>query len=301
MSDPVSELNRLQRWMQSVITHPDGVAAGIDSDSARQHIDVQRSAVEEVISRSQALDSIERLHVYGNAYYARLIECMGGEFPATHAALGEEAFSGFVMGFLQVSPSTSYTLGELGRAFPEYLASSRPPREIDGPDWADFLIELATLERTYSDVFDGPGEERITLMQADDLLSIPPESWGDARLQTAASLRLLTFQFPVQEYAASIRKQEEATIPQSAETRLAISRRDYIVRRRPLAPLPYALLRQLQQGATLGAAIETAVSNAETDVDMSTFAARLQEWFRSWTGDGYFVGVDLESDQSVTK
>ncbi len=294
MSDSVTELDRLQRWMLSVITHPDGVAAGIDADAARQHIDVQIGMVEEVITRSQALDSIERLHVYGNAYYARLIECMGGEFPATQAALGEEAFSGFVMGYLQVSPSTSYTLGELGRAFPQYLAASRPPREIDGPDWADFLIDLATLERAYSEVFDGPGEERIQLMQADDLLSIPPDRWGDARLQTAASLRLLTFQFPVQEYAAAVRKQEEATIPQPAQTWLAISRRDYIVRRRPLAPAAYALLGQLQQGATLGDAIETVVSDA--DVDMSTFATRLQEWFRSWTSDGYFVAVELQGD-----
>ena len=252
-----------------------------------------RTRSEEVISRSQALDSIERLHVYGNAYYARLIECMGGEFPATQAALGEEAFSGFVMGFLQVSPSTSYTLGDLGKAFPEYLAESRPPREIDGPDWADFLIELATLERTYGEVFDGPGEEKTKLMQANDLLSIPPDRWGDARLQTASSLHLLTFQFPVQDYAAAVRKQEEATVPPPTETHLAINRRDYIVRRRPLTPMGYELLELLQQGATLGDAIETVVS--ESDVDMEVFASRLQQWFRSWTTDGYFVGVDLNS------
>ncbi len=299
MSDPVTELDRLQRWMQCVITHPDGIAAGIDSDAAREHIDVQIGEVEDVITRSQALNSIERLHVYGNAYSARLIECMGGEFPATQAALGEEAFGGFVMGFLQVSPSTSYTLGDLGQAFPDYLATTRPPREIEGPDWADFLIELATLERTYSEVFDGPGEERIQLMKADDLLSIPPDRWGEVCLQTAASLRLIEFQFPVQEYAASVRKQEEATIPHTSQTRLAISRRDYIVRRRPLSPLAFALLGQLQRGAPLGDAIETVLS--DTEVDMSKLAPQLQAWFRSWTSDGYFVSVKLTEDQSVTK
>lgn len=301
MTDLVIELDRLQRWMQAVITHPEGVAAGVDSEDARQHIDVRVGEVEQVISRSQRLNSIERLHVYGNAYYARLIDCMGGEFPATQAALGEDAFSGFVMGFLQVYPSTSYTLGELGRKFPEYLADSRPPREVAGPDWADFLIELATLELAYSEVFDGPGEEQISLMQADDLLSIPSDRWEDVRLQTAKSLRLLTFQFPVQDYITAVRKQEEATIPQPAETRLAINRRDYVVRRRPLAPLPYELLRRVQQGATLGSAIEATVTMAETDFDMTMFATQLQEWFRSWTGDGYFVGVDLEAGQRVTK
>lgn len=294
MSKPVHQLDRLQRWMQSVITHPEGVSAGIESDAARAHIDIEAAEIETLVNRSRAQDSIERLRVYGNAYYARLIECMAGEFPATQTALGEEAFGGFVMGYLQVSPSTSYTLGELGRGFPDYLFNSRPPREIEGPDWADFLIELATLELTYSEVFDGPGEEQMELLKADDLLSIAPEKWGDARLQTAPSLRMLKFQFPVQEYASAVRhQQQEATVPQPQETRLAINRRDYIVRRRPLPELAFAILEQLQQGATLADAIGTAV--ADHDVDMMTLANRLQQWFRSWTRDGYFVGVEIDA------
>ncbi|MCA9075134.1 MAG: putative DNA-binding domain-containing protein [Planctomycetaceae bacterium] len=292
MNEPVHQLDRLQRWMQSVITHPEGVSAGIESETAREQFDIDVDEIETVISRSKALNSIERLHVYGNAYYARLIECMAGEFPATQTALGEEAFGGFVMGYLQVSPSTSYTLGDLGRKFPDYLAESRPPREIQGPDWADFLIELATLELAYSEVFDGPGEEQMELLRADDLLAISPDKWGDSRLRTAASLRLLRFQFPVQEYAAAVRQGNEAIVPQPYDTWLAINRRDYIVRRRPLPELAFVILEQLQQGAPLTDAIETAV--ADHNVDMTGFADRLREWFGSWTRDGYFVDVEID-------
>ena len=64
------ELERIQQWMQAVITHPQGIAAGIDSPDARQSIDVAAADIERVISRSQALDSVQRLAVYGNAYYA---------------------------------------------------------------------------------------------------------------------------------------------------------------------------------------------------------------------------------------
>ena len=137
------ELDKLQLWMQTVITHPGGVAAGINSSAARQYVDVAANDVERIVSRSRALTSIERLEVYGNAYYARLVECMAAEFPATQHAVGEEAFGGFVLDYLQQFPSTSYTLGDLGAAFPGYLGSSRPPRESDGPDWADFLVDLA--------------------------------------------------------------------------------------------------------------------------------------------------------------
>ncbi len=295
MNPPASHLDRIQRWMQTVITHPDGIAAGIDSPAARQSIDVTVADVEQVISRSRALDSVQRLQVYGNAYYTRLVECLAVEFPAVHAAVGEDAFGGFVFGYLQQYPSTSYTLGDLGAGFPQYLAESRPPRTSDGPDWVDFLVDLATLERTYSDVFDGPGEEREQLLTADDLLAVPSDRWGDVRLRTAPSLRFLELRFPVHEFATDIRRGKAATMPEATTTRLAISRRDYIVRRRPLSPLPYLLLQQLQQGKTLGEAIEVAVAANEADV--SSLAGHLREWFRLWTQEGYFLGLELETSE----
>jgi hypothetical protein len=42
MKSPVdpTELARIQQWMQSVIMHPDGVEAGIESPATRTLIDV---------------------------------------------------------------------------------------------------------------------------------------------------------------------------------------------------------------------------------------------------------------------
>ncbi len=66
MNDRPRQLNQIQRWMQSVITHPAGIVAGIDSPAAQGEIDVGSEQIEEVITRSKALDSIGRLEVYGN-------------------------------------------------------------------------------------------------------------------------------------------------------------------------------------------------------------------------------------------
>lgn len=287
------ELERIQRWMQAVITHPAGIAAGVESVEARRHLDVAATDVERVIRPSQALDSVKRLAIYGSAYYSRLIECLAAEFPAVRAAVGDEGFAGFVTGFLQQFPSTSYTLSDLGRAFPQYLAESRPPRTSGDPDWADFLVDLATLERTYSEVFDGPGEEAVSLLKTEDLLAIPPKGWGDARLRTAASLRLLELRFPAHEYASAVRHRQEPTCPAPKSTRLAISRRGYVVRRRPLSPFPYRLLGNLQQGCTLQAALEESV--ATTDADLTDLPACLEKWFSVWTREGYFAGVEIEN------
>lgn len=43
--------------------HPDGVAAGIRSETAQQHIDVEPEQVDQVVCRSRNQTSIERLHV----------------------------------------------------------------------------------------------------------------------------------------------------------------------------------------------------------------------------------------------
>ncbi|MBX3437263.1 MAG: putative DNA-binding domain-containing protein [Planctomycetaceae bacterium] len=291
MSGTEIRLDQIQRWMHTVITHPGGVHGGIASSAARQQIDVSAEEIENVIDRSAALNSIERLGIYGNAYYARLIECLAVEFPALRAAVGEDAFSGFVFGFLQHHPPASYTLSDLGRWFPIYLASSRPARQDDAPDWADFLVDLATLERTDSEVFDGPGEEHLPLLQAEELSAVPPENWSDIQFQTAASLRLLEFRFPVQDFAACVRRGAESTIPAAARTFLAVSRRDYIVRHRTLSRLPFQLLCFLQQGRTLGAAIEEAV--VDTGAEEQRLVGQLGEWFRAWTRDGYFVSFRL--------
>ena len=163
MTGELRSLETLQRWMQDVITHPLGIEAGIASDDARGEIDTSVDAIEEVVTRSKALSSIERLAVYGNAYFARLLECMRELFPATVFAAGEDAFDQFVLEYLQLHPPHSYTLEHLADRFVDYLEESRPneddeaePSDLE-PSWSEFFVDLAQLEWTIDKVFDGPG------------------------------------------------------------------------------------------------------------------------------------------------
>ncbi|HUG91428.1 MAG TPA: DNA-binding domain-containing protein [Planctomycetaceae bacterium] len=296
--DPL-ELARIQRWMQAVIMHPEGVAAGVNSGAARSEIDVSAAHLEQVISRSRALGSLKRLHVYGNAYYARLLECLRDEFPATAHAVGTDTFDGFAFGYLQAYPSTSYTLARLGSNFPRYLAETRPPRESDGdePDWADFLIDLATLERVYSEVFDGPGVEGQPLLAADDLAGIPPERFAGVRLVPASCLRLLELRFPVHEFATAVRQGRGPDVPRPAPTYLAITRRDFVVRRQAVSRARFDLLASLSAGRTLGEAIEAVLAGSDATVAGSEaafddLAGNLRQWFADWAAAGYFERIE---------
>ena len=98
-------LDRLQRWMQSVITNPEGIGAGIASDTAQAEIAASPADIQFVIGRLESLSSVDRLAVYGNAYFARLVECLGDTFPAVKHTLGEDTFAGFAVAYLQQHPS----------------------------------------------------------------------------------------------------------------------------------------------------------------------------------------------------
>ena len=287
----IPDLNVIQRWMLSVITHPEGVKAGIDSDAARGQVSVTSDQIESMVCRSQLQSSLERLAVYSNAYKARLLEVLIGEYPALVRAVGEEIFIGLAAGYLEHHPPHSYTLALLGNRFPEHLAKTRPPNENpDGsPDWADFLIDLARLERAYSEVFDGPGIEHQQTLHPDELQQLSPEQWLSARLVPAPCLRLMTFHFPVHEYASSVRRDEVPDPPESAITHLAITRREFVVRRIGLSGQEFAVLSDLVEGRAVHEALNRAVRFHSGPID--ELASQLRGWFRKWSAAGYFIGL----------
>jgi Putative DNA-binding domain len=290
---PPRDLGHIQRWMQAVLMHPVGIAEGIASAEARRHIDVGPDEAETVVTRSRALTALERLGIYGYAYYARLLECLREEFPVLMHALTQEVFDAFAVGYLQAYPSRSYTLLRLGANFPRYLAETRPEEGGGGglpADWPDFLIDLATLELAFNEVFDGPGAEGERLLDAEQLLAIPAEHLPDFRLVAVSCLRLLPLRYPVHRYFTEVRRRQDPVPPEAAETYLAVTRQRYVVRHYELSPPAYQLLRALLAGQTVGEAIGQAARAAGPDLDR--FAANLRAWFRDWAAEGFFRALE---------
>jgi len=291
MGEPRS-LDVVQRWFQAVVTHPEGVRCGAASPEAQELIRLNRGELEAVVRRSRNLTAAERLSIYANAYYARLLECLGACFPVLKRALGDEVFDSFAFEYLQRYPSRSYTLDRLGENFARFLDETRPERETAGVDWPDFLVDLATLEWTIAKVFDGPGVEGQPLLTPEALQSFPAERFAETRLTPVVCLRLLFFRYPVNAYFTVARQAEEGEeipIPEPADERVAILRRDFIVRRYPLNAAQYVLLERIHAGATVGEAITSAAAASELDDD--ALAAELRAWFRFWSAEGFFQSV----------
>lgn len=303
MTAAPQQLAQLQRWLQRVITHPGGISAGVAEGGSLPTPDASaaatsgKAALEQVILPSARRTSEQRLNVYHQAYFARLIGCLEEQFPAVESVIGESLFRQFAAGYLEQHPPDQYTLARLADHFAEFLDRTRPPQSpaAGAPDGTQFVVDLARLEWHIDQVFDGPGVEQQPTLDASQLQSIRPEDWPAACLTPAPCLRLLEFATPVSRWYTEFRAGRDAAIPPGEPSYLALSRREYVVQRHELSQAQYALLSRLVAGETIGAAINNHLAATDDD-DIDQLAASLQNWFSQWAAAGYFLRVELPTD-----
>ena len=286
--------------MQAVITDPAGVQAGLASEAARQYIGISDDDLEQVVTRSHSLTAAGRLAIYSHSYFARLQECLRAEFPVLLHALGEQLFNFFTFEYLKVYPSRSYTLNHLGENFPRYLAETRP--DLDAPlnareSWPDFIIDLATLERAFSEIFDGPGVEDRQILDAGQLLTIG--QLHEARLLPVVCLKLLSFRYPISQYFRAVRNREDPALPQATDTFLAMTRRNYTVLIHELTGQQYDLLRALVAGQSLNQGVDALAKT--TGDDSQNLIPTALDWIEDWANKGFFAGFELGVRESENK
>jgi hypothetical protein len=279
--------------MQSVLMHRGGVAEGVDSPAAREQIDISLSELPTIILPSQSLSSADRLEIYVNAYHARLMECLAEEFTVTRWTVGDDLFDAVTFGYLQNYPSRSYTLNQLGSRFPDYLSESRihaggMPEGAE-PNWPDFVVELALLERALYEVYDGPGTERSGTIDPARLAAVPPEGWSGLQLIPAPCLRLLSFAHPVSDYWGKRKDDAEPTVPAPQPTWLAVGRCEFVVERHDLSAAQFAVLSAIVGGATLAESLEIGTTSAPGEA----IEPQLGEWFSQWMAAGFFADFTL--------
>ena len=279
------ELDQIERWMQALIMDPDGVRYGLRNLDDSRILPYTDENIEELVLPSKQLDSVERLSIYGNMYFSRLIEILAEEFPTVQHLFGKELFGTLVRDYVTRHPSTHYSLTRLGSRFPAYLAD-----EVDDIPDREFAADVATVERAMEDVFDA---RRVEPIQFEELTAIPIERWGDVRLQTIPALRLLELDYPVNTYITAVREDRQMDIPTAAPAFVAVYRHNYRVWRIDLDAHRFTLLAALHQGQSLGSALDLCASLPKADP--ASLMDAVNGWFREWTSEGLFCGAHLDA------
>lgn len=284
MSPP--SLEALQRWMQTVITHPDGPGHG--ACAAQGIWDIAPDELGRVIDESGGVAAQQRLAIYASGYITRLMHGMQADFPALRHAVGDELFDQFASGYLWSRPSRSYTLFELGAGFPQFLEETRPATESvpeEARPMLDLPVELARLERAWVEVLRGPGIEHHDLSALEHL---PIGPLGDLPLQPAPSLRLLSLRFPLADYVHAIRTGRDAVVPAPKFCHIALSRRNYAIEAHEIEPWQHGFLDALFEHSSLNHAAAKAAEHSGDSVDF--VQARLPFWLPIAVARGYLSG-----------
>jgi hypothetical protein len=274
-------LETVERWMQAVVMHPDGAAAGVAAKPARRLLPHAAARLDTVVLPSKSLSSVERLDIYAHMYYARLLEILTEEFPVTRHALGDRVFERACRGYLQRHPSKHRTLNHLSRKFPAFLA-----RHLAPGNRRAFAVDIARIERAIEDVFDAPRAEPL---KADEFAAIGADEWHRVRLCLNPALVLLKLRFPANDYMNAVRGSGKPRMPRPRATVAIVYRRDFQVYRRDQAPGQFRLLAALARGRTLEQAVRSSVENRGGGADR--LAATLGGWFRDWAAAGIFCGI----------
>lgn len=286
-------LDRLQQWMQAVITHPRGVRSELASEGALRSLDAGINLVEEIVLPSAELSGAERLAIYCRSYHARLLQCFQSMFPTLRGALGEELFNRFALDYLQQHPPSGYTLNLLADAFPQYLVETRP--DADRPQdererWPDFIIELASLELAFFKVYDGLGVEGRALPRVRDVLSFAAEHILQACPSPVPCLRLFAFSYPVHTYMLAARRDEKPELPAPLKSFVAMTRLNYRVRLYELSAPQYVLLEALDGHHTIGQILKRDLSAGSPH---QPSASTVREWLCDWADKEFFESIEI--------
>ncbi len=261
-------LARTQRLFWQLVYAPEGAASGLAALA-----DDERSDAATMVRDRGELTGLERLDIYANMYFFRLLEALRLDYPAVAAVLGTEGFHDCITDYLLAYPPTHFSLRHAGASLPEFL------RQWSGPEGISHLAELAAFEKALVDAFDAREAAPLTV---EALAGVAPEDWPELRFTLTPSLRLLPCEAPVDSLWATATQQASATEEVGA-CFLRVWRRELRVMHRRIDASEYAALRAIRNGATFGEVC------AAADEDVDAASLRAAGWLRQWMADHLLV------------
>lgn len=276
-----------QRAIAGTLMRPLGAGDTMRPDAAQ--------VAEKFVRPNDRLTAFERLQIYNQQYWWRLLGAFREDFRGVRAVVGERKFERLAVAYLESCGSQSWSLRDLGQ-FMERFLIEHP--ELVAPH-AALALDVARVEWARVRAFDGEEKPRVDPQK---LQRIAPER---LRFGIQPCVSLLVLSHPVDQLLGKLRLREVETGSASnavtAKRRrgplrlsarasekpihLAVHRLDFAVYYKRLEPAAYRLLLALREGATLADACGGAFENVAENDDAA--AARVQAWFAQWMRFGW--------------
>ncbi len=276
MSQGQPSLREIQELFWRAISHPTGVSEFLQSGSPKE-----RAAFEATFAQSPGFSRIQRVEVYAEGYFYRLLDVLAEMFPLLVWQTGHERFHNLVTDYLLSHPSSSPNLHHLGLALPEFLCAHPLQQEL--PQLAD----LARVELEIFKALDGPDSE---VLSRERLASIDPSYWPQMQLQLVATVRIVPSRWSYRQFReAQDAGQPVPQVPaQEPPFEILVWRREFTPYTRTLDKAEATLLSALQSGLSFGQASELA-QRAGAD------AARIVHYLGKWLDEQLLAEAVVQS------
>ncbi len=272
---PFPDLRAAQEFFWKLITAPEGVergAADLYRDGALPSQDLSF-----LVLPGDGPSSTEQLDIYANMYFHRLRDCLAEDFPTLLARLGDARFHNLTTDYLLAHPPGHFSLRELGRALPGFLADHPLARQLP------ILAELARLEWARVDVFDEADAAPLTREEILERGASEPERFRLTLVPASRLLRLDSSALPLwKRLDAGERPDGDADAP-GESCAVRVWRKGFAVFHRSMPPDEERCIEALASGyvslAELGETLAGAQPSGTTETQLAErFAALLGLW-----------------------
>src|SRR5512141_742854 len=113
-------------------------------DCFQAHVLTGKGAILAEISPDVRPSAAARLAIYANGYRLRLLEALSSDFPALHTLVGDELVEQIGRSYIDVHPSTHFSIRYFGQHLSAFLARTVPYADTPA------LSEMAALEWSLS-------------------------------------------------------------------------------------------------------------------------------------------------------
>lgn len=280
-----TDLRRVQELFWRLITAPEGVRPAVE-EMARSGS--AAAPVDDLFVGDSGLPAVERLDIYANMYFFRLLDCIGEDYPKTRAAIGADRFHNLITDYLLRHPSGNPSLRHLGRHLPGFIAAHSLAK--DRP----WLADLARLEWARTEVFDAPDAAPLT---REDLGRLAPEAAGEARFTFVPAFDLLRFDYDaarIWHALDGLAEGEEGTAAAGATPRkptaVRVWRNDCVVYHKSLADEETRCLVLARQGEPLARLCQGAAAGRS----LARATQRVGGMIQGWIDDGILAGCTTD-------
>jgi hypothetical protein len=276
-------LRSLQEWFGPIISQPLAHHGGIVSKSEDGR-SIKKEA-QKHINPSPALKPFERLQIYNQQYWWRLLNTLQETFPFLTRLFGYRDFNeDLAIPFLRQYPPSHWSLRHLGEQLPEWIRSRYKAED------AALVYAVAHLDRAYHDMFFKPHLESLT----------PPENFEDLLKETLylqPHAALFEHPYDLFTWRLEFLKENPDYWTEHDFPELKKEKTFTILLRtmkgapawRPIVEAEYLLLRQLEKGASVDSLcewLEKQPNRVREEAEKS-----LQKWFEEWTRRGILTLV----------